>query len=59
MYIFSKSGKREKFRLLNESMGCGKVVPQGALARECLIADHQPVNLGKSFYLLEAWFLHL
>ena len=32
MYIFSKNAKREKFRLLNESMGCGKAVQQGALA---------------------------
>ena len=59
MCIFSKSGKREKFRLLNESVGCGKVVPQGALARECFFADNQPVNSGKSFSFFEAWFLHL
>lgn len=54
MYIFSKNAKRGKFRLLNESMGCGKAVQLGALARECFIADNQPVNLDKSFYFFEA-----
>lgn len=54
MYIFSEDGEKEKFRLLNELMGRGKAVQQGALAWERFTADNQPVNLGKSFYFLEA-----
>ena len=39
--------------LLNELMGCGKTVQQGAQAWGCFIANNQLVTLGKSFNSFE------
>lgn len=56
MYIFSEDGEKEKFRLLNELMGCGKAVQQSALAWERFIADNQPGTWASPFTSLKLSF---